>query len=94
MSSNSNLKNIGGYALAIVGVILAAYVGVQVISSLLPTYASGISSISENFTTADWGDATANSLGPVLALVISLVGMFGLAGVVFYAVSLRGGKGT
>lgn len=90
----ANLRNVGTYALAIVGIILGAYVGIQVVASLLPTWAGGVASISENFSTAEWGDATANSLGPVMALVISLVGMFALAGLVFVAIQLRGGKGA
>lgn len=92
-NDQANISNIGGFALGIVGLILAAYVGVQVVASLLPTYAGGINSITENLSDADWGDDTANSLGPVLGLVAALVGMFGIAGLIFTVVKFRSSKG-
>jgi hypothetical protein len=86
----TNFQALGKAALGIVAVIIAAYLAVIVISNLLPTYSSGVSSISENVSTADWGDDTANSLGPVFAMVISLGGMFALVGLALAAFALKG----
>jgi hypothetical protein len=85
----TNFQSLGKAALGIVAVIIAAYLAVIVISNLLPTYAGGVSSISENVSTAEWGDPTADSLGPVFAMVISLGGMFALVGLALAAFHLK-----
>ena len=84
--------HLGTIALTVVIVILGAYIAITVIASLLPTFASAVKNISGNFSTADWGNDTANSLGPIFGLIISLLGMFAIVGLVLYAMSFRSGR--
>lgn len=82
--------------LGIVGIIIGVVVGLQILAALFPTYTGSVANISTNMTSANWGNTTANSIGPVFGLVISLVGMFAVVGIVLLAFSLyntRKGKG-
>ena len=87
----TGFKQIGTMALGVAAVIIGAVVALTLISQLFPTYAGAVASISENVSTAEWGDATANSLGPVFALVVSLGGLFAIIGLVFLGYQLRKG---
>lgn len=66
-----------GLVLAIVGVIITA----SILASLIGDYASNVRSVSENVSTQDWGDPTANTLAGPFALLLSLGGLFGIVGV-------------
>lgn len=68
--------------LAVIGVVLAAVIGLLVLSALLPTLFSATASITENVTTGDVGNATANSLLSVFGLVVPLVIIVGIIGLV------------
>jgi hypothetical protein len=95
-SGFADVGHLATIALTIVVVILGAYVAITVLASLIAPFASAVKNISANFTTADWGNTTANSLGPIFGLVISLLGMFAIVGLVLYSMnfkSYRGGGG-
>lgn len=83
----STIAGIGTAIMGIIVVIIVAVVGMRVIAALFPTYSGSVSNISENFTTADWGDTTANSISPIFALVVALVGLIALVGLVISTVS-------
>lgn len=69
-------------ALALVGVILAAVIGMRILSSLAPGFISDGANLSQNISDADYGDATANSLAPTFGLLISLSVLFAIVGLV------------
>lgn len=87
-AANTSLAGIGAIALSIVAVIISAVVGLVILSKLFPTYSGAAANLSTNMSSADWGDPTANSLGPVFAMVVSLGALFAVVGLVFgiYAV--------
>lgn len=85
----AGLAGIGTMALGIAGTIVGAVVALSLVAALFPTYASSVGSISENVTDADWGDPTANTLGPVFAMLVSLGGLFAIIGLVFVGYKLR-----
>lgn len=77
-------------ALTIVGVVIGAVVSLVVLAALAPTWFDATSDLVDNFTTADVGDATANSIAnTVFPLVLGLLGVFALAGLAFAAMRLR-----
>lgn len=89
-NDEADLSNIGGVAMAVAAIIIAAVVTLTLLSNLFPTYSASVASISENVSTADWGDETANGIGPVFAMLVSLGGLFAIVGLVFLAYKLRG----
>lgn len=82
---SANLAGIGASALMVVGIVLGAVVSLLILAELMPTYSSAVGNISENFTTADWGDATANSISPIFGLVVAIGGLFAIVGLAFLA---------
>lgn len=76
-------------AVLVAVVIVGAVVALQVLSNLFPTYAGAVANLSTNMSTANWGNTTANSLGPIFGLLISLAGIFAVLGLVFIAVEVR-----
>lgn len=87
---SSGLQNVGKMGIGIAGVIVAAVVALILLSTLAPTFFSSVKNLSTNFSTADTGNATANSLGSVFSLLISLGGIFALVGLAFAAYHLKG----
>jgi hypothetical protein len=93
MNDKANVSSIGTLALGIVVIIVGAVVGLIVLSTLFPTYSGAVANLSENVTTADWGNETANALGPVFGLLIALGGLFAIIGLAFLAYKLKRGGG-
>lgn len=80
-----------GAALTLVGVIIGAVVGIQVLAALAPTWFDATGDLSENFTNADVGDPQANALANgVFPFIIALVGVFAIVGLAFGVMKLRG----
>lgn len=92
---SANLANIGAFALSIAAIIIGAVVALILLSTLFPTYSGSVKNLSSNVTTADWGNPTANALGPVFGLLIALGGLFAIVGLAFAAYKLKqvGGGG-
>lgn len=88
-----SFQNVSTKALSIAGVIIGAVVAVILIATLYPTYGGAVANLTENVSSTDLGDPTANSLRSVFALVISLAGLFAIVGLVFLGMSLKG-KGS
>lgn len=86
-----SLQSIGTKALGIAAIVLGVVVGVVILSNLFPTYSGAVGNLSTAVSDADWGDATANSLGPVFALLVSLGGMFAIIGLAFAVYSNKKG---
>jgi hypothetical protein len=61
--------------LAIVGVVIAAVVGLSILSALLPTLFDSTAAITENVTTGDVGNDTANTLLGVFGIILGIVGL-------------------
>lgn len=80
--------HVGSLAVGLVLVIVGGYVALTVLAQLLPTWAGSVKNISQNFSTADWGNVVANSLGSPLSIVISLGGMFAFLGLVFGGIAV------
>ena len=79
-----------GFAITIAGVIVGAVVGLAVLSALAPTWFDATGDLAENFSTADVGDTTANSIAnDVFPLIIALLGVFAIAGLAFAVMKLR-----
>lgn len=87
-----DLRHIQDVALTVTVVVVGAIVGLIVLATLFPTYGGSVKNLSTNFTNQDWGNATANSLGPIFGLLISLAGMFAIVGLVFLIVKLTDRK--
>jgi hypothetical protein len=85
----ASFAGIGALALTVAAVIVGAVVALILISTLFPTYAGAVKNLSQNVTTADFGNTTANSLGPVFGLLISLGGLFAIVGLAFVAYHLK-----
>ena len=78
-------------AMTVAGLIVTAVVGLNVLAALAPTWFSSTSDLAENFSTADVGDTTANSIAnDIFPMIIGLLGVFALAGLAFLAFKLRG----
>jgi hypothetical protein len=75
-------------AFTVVGLILGAIVSLIILAALFPSYSGAVGNLSENLSTSDWGDATANSIAPVFGLLVSLGGLFAVAGLAFAAYQL------
>jgi hypothetical protein len=86
MSLNLNLSK----PLAIAGVIVAAIVGLTLLAAFLPSLFSATSSITENVTTADTGNDSANTILGVFAFIVPLAIVFGIVGIILTVASLRG----
>lgn len=80
-SGAMNITAVGVIALSIVAVILGAVVGMQVLASLYPTFGGAAGNLSENITTVDLNDPTANSLRPTIAMVVSIAAVLGILGI-------------
>lgn len=81
-----NVSSIATIAIALVVIVLASYIAVAVLAALIAPYASNIKNLSANFTSADWGNETANSLGTVVGLIVSLGGMLAFLGLAIWAI--------
>jgi len=88
-----SLGHVGAFALSIAAVIIAAVVALIILSTLFPTYGGAVKNLSNNVTTQDWGNSTANSLGPIFGLLIALGGLFAIVGLAFVAYQLGGHRG-
>lgn len=75
--------------LAIVGVVIAAVLGLTILSALLPTLFDSTASITQNITTGDVGNTTANSLLAVFGLIVPLVIIVGIIGLVFLVAKFK-----
>lgn len=84
----TSFSKIGTYALGVASVIIAAVVGLVILATLFPTYGDSVNNLTENVTNQDWGNPTANALGPVLGMVVALGGLFAIIGLVFAAYKL------
>lgn len=97
--ANIDVGHALGLAVLVAVIIVGAVVALQVLASLFPVYSGAVSNLSSNMSTANWGNATANSLGPIFGLLISLAGIFAVLGLAFLAFafykggSLFGGRG-
>ena len=77
-------------AITIAGLIVTAVVALNVLAALAPTWFDSTGDLAENFSTADVGDATANSIAnDVFPLIIALLGVFAIAGLAFLVFKLR-----
>lgn len=77
-------------ALTVAGIIVGAVVGLAVLAALAPLWFDATADLSENFTNADVGDTTANSIANnIFPLIIGLTGVFAIAGLAFAAMKLR-----
>lgn len=85
----ASLANIGAGALVVVAAIIGAVVGMKVLAQLFPTYSSSAGALAENFSTADWGDDTANSISPTMGMVVALGALFSVLGLAFIVYKLR-----
>lgn len=86
--ANVNLGGLITVVFAIVGVILAAVLGLKIIAALAPTYAASVSDIADVFNTTDWGDQTATDISPIFAMVVGIAGLLGLVGLVFLSLNV------
>lgn len=78
-----------GSAITIAGVIVSAVVGLAVLAALAPTWFNSTGDLAENFSTADVGDSTANSIAnDIFPLIIALLGVFAIAGLAFAVMKL------
>lgn len=75
--------------LAIVGVVIAAVVGLSILSALLPTLFDSTAAITENVTTGDVGNDTANTLLGVFGMVVPIVIILGIVGLVFLVAKFK-----
>lgn len=79
-----------GSSLTLASIVVIAVVSLIVLAALAPVYFSSIAGLSENFSTADLGDDTANSLAnSIFPLIISLGGLFAIASLAFAAYKMR-----
>lgn len=80
--------------LSIVTVIIGAVVGISLIAALAPTYMTALGDFVGVFNDANTttGDATADTLLPVFALLMAFAGLFALVGIGIVAVRLRKGN--
>ena len=77
-------------ALTVAGIVVVAAVTILVLAALAPTFFDATGDLSENFSTADVGDTTANNIANnVFPLIIALSGVFAIAGLAFLAFRLR-----
>lgn len=90
-NESANLGAIGAVALSVAAVIVGAVVSLILLSNLFPAYSGAVGNLSENMTTADWGDPTANSIAPTFGMLIALGGLFAIVGLAFVAYKLRKG---
>lgn len=64
----------------VLGVVITAVLAIIILSALAPVYIPAVKNLSQNVSTGDFGNATANSLTGVFSLIISLFGLFALVG--------------
>lgn len=85
----TSLSGIGAVALSVAAVIIGAVVSLILLSALFPSYSGAVGNLSENVSTADWGDDTANSISPVFGMLVALGGLFAVIGLAFVAYKLN-----
>lgn len=83
-----SLGSMGAVALGVASLIIGAVVSLILLSALFPSYSGAVGNLSENVTTSDWGNDTANSIAPVFGMLIALGGLFAIVGLGFAAYSL------
>lgn len=81
----ANLSSIGAAAIGVAAVIVGAVVALILMANLSDDYAGAVKNISDNVSTADWGDTTANGIAPTFGMLLSLGGLFALVGLAFVA---------
>lgn len=86
---SAGFSGVASKALGIAAVVIGAVVAIVLIATLYPTYGGAVANLTENVTSTDLGDSTANSLRPIFALIISLAGLFAIVGLVFLGMSLK-----
>lgn len=81
------------FGLTIIGVIIGAVVAIAIVAALFPTYMTSLASLGTTFNDPNTttGDATADTLLPVFALLIAFAGLFAIVGIVLLAVKLKKG---
>jgi hypothetical protein len=84
----ADIKKIGAVALGVAAVIIGAVVSLILLSNLFPAYSGAVGNLSENVTTSDWGDPTANSIAPTFGMLVALGGLFAVIGLAFAAYQL------
>lgn len=87
-----SLGAIGAVAMGTAAVIIGAVVTLILLANLFPSYSGAVGNLSDNLTTADWGDETANGISPTFAMLVSLGGLFAIVGLVFVAYKLHRGS--
>lgn len=88
MGMNLNLDR----PLAIAGIILGSIVGLLILAAFMSPFFGAVTSITENFTTADTGNDAANAIVAVFAFIVPIVLVLGLVALVVYAARLKTGK--
>lgn len=89
-AAEAGFGHIVGVALTVAAIIIGAVVAIIILATLFPTYSGAVGNLSTNFTNANWGNSTANSLSPVFGLLIALLGMFAIIGLAFLAFQFKG----
>jgi hypothetical protein len=85
MSLNIDLKK----PLILVGIIFGAIVGLQLLAAFMPSLFQSTRSITENITTADVGNAQANSLLNVFGFLAPVIIVLGLVGLIVVVAQFR-----
>lgn len=81
--------NLGAF-LTLAGIVLAAVVGVILLSALAPTFFSALADLVGTFKTADVNDTTANTIANgIFPLLLALGGIFAIGGLAFAAYRMR-----
>lgn len=82
------------FGLTIIGTIIGAVVAIAIVAALFPTYMGSLSDLGTAFNDPNTttGDATADTLLPVFALLVAFGGLFAIVGIVLLAVKLHKGK--
>lgn len=84
-----NLESSVGKALAVVGVILGAIIGLTLLAGFLPSMFDATASITENVSNGDVGNEQANTLLSVFGIVVPIVIIAGLVGVIFLVAKFK-----
>ena len=75
--------------LKIVGVILAAVIGLLLVAAFLPSMFASTAAVTENLTTGSTGNDQADSILTVFAFVVPVVLILGIVGIVFAVAKFR-----
>lgn len=74
----------------VVSVIIGAVVILTLLAAVIRPFAGSLNNISDNITTQDFGNATANSIADVFPIVIGIAGLLVFVG---YVLKSFGGQG-